>query len=216
MNVALFTMHSERNRALWEITLPNKTEYCDRQKYELVLDPCSFVVPPGWERLSSIQALLISGKYEWVWWLGSDCLITNLTTRLEPLMEGAPALVLAYDAQQNQGDSILFRACEQSVHLLQRMQNKFAVLKNHVWAEQQALEDLIPEFREHIKIVPQRSMNSFEYNNYLCLGGKYAERQDAFGNDGNWQPGDFVFHCPGLPMWRKAELLEQHVPLIVR
>ena len=62
------------------------------------------------------------------------------------------------------------------------------------WAEQQVIIDTAADLSSIVKIVPQRDMNSYVQAPY-----DYCDvRTDVLGNSGEWQPGDWIVHYPGL------------------
>lgn len=73
----------------------NKTEYCRRHGYHLEFiygirkkfqDPKSHAGGFSWSRLEHLAEMLESGIYEWVWTVGADTLVTNMSSRLEDII----------------------------------------------------------------------------------------------------------------------------------
>ena len=80
------------------------------------------------------------------------------------------------------------------------------------WAEQQVIIDSIEEFQSIVKIVPQRYMNS-----YIQAPYDYCDvRTDVFGNSGEWEPGDWILHLPGLHKPVRIAVVEQITKFIVK
>ena len=76
----------------------NKREYCLRHGYHLETihsirpkfnDPSSHAGGFTWSRLEHMAEMVESGKYDWVWVVGADTLITNLTIKLEDIIAEA-------------------------------------------------------------------------------------------------------------------------------
>lgn len=76
----------------------NKADYCKQHGYDLVLcralnraysNPRSHASGFSWSRLAMMLQLVESGKYEWVYCVGCDTMITNFRTKLEDLVEYA-------------------------------------------------------------------------------------------------------------------------------
>lgn len=73
----------------------NKREYCQRHGYHLELfcsifpqhqDKLSHAGGYTWSRLEHLLGMVQSGKYEWIWTVGGDTLITNFTIKLESII----------------------------------------------------------------------------------------------------------------------------------
>jgi hypothetical protein len=71
----------------------NKREYCERHGYTLLIprtinpkyvDPQSHAGGFSWSRLEYLRDSLLN--YEWVWTVGADTLITNMTKKLEGII----------------------------------------------------------------------------------------------------------------------------------
>lgn len=86
-SLALFTIHI------------NKSQYCKRHGYHLEVvssirekfkDPNTHAGGFSWSRLEHMAEMVESGKWDWVWCVGCDTLITNMTIKLESII--SPAL----------------------------------------------------------------------------------------------------------------------------
>lgn len=221
MRIALYTMHSDATLGeMAAITVPNKVEYCRRNGYDYLQVPFTGECHPwpGYDRIPYLIALLKSGAYDWIFWLGCDALITNLSIKLEELTDRNCGMVIATDALEVQMDSFLVQPKVGGIELIEE-----------IWStrdgnhgpnyEQSNLARKIEtkQFRSVVKLVPQRVMNSFNYSLYpASWGARYGTGTDRLGTNGQWQPGDFVFHVPGKELSRKISELKAKVPSIVR
>lgn len=220
MRFCLYTMHAPSLAEMSAMTVPNKIEYCQRHGYSYFQEPYTGAMWPGFERLPPLIGLLKSKLFDWVFWLGTDCLITNLNQKLESIaaLDPRAGLVISVDAFDLQMDAFLVRASDsRAIALLERV---FDMRHNPpgTHEEQSSLSSIFrqPEFGDCVKLMPQRVMNSFEYRLYPELGGKYLTGTDMLGTHGEWVRGDFVFHVPGRPLGTKLERLRAHIPMIVR
>lgn len=219
MNVCLYTMHSEVTIGkMAALTVPNKLEYCRRHGYAFHWEPWQQAMFPGFERLPVLIHLLRCGYYDWIFWLGTDCLITNLKTRIEDLVDPAHGIILACDFCQIQFDSFLIQRRHGGLEILEEVWNH----RNHPigeWYEQSTLDALMHNYNGTVKIVPQRTLNSYDHRLYADWGEKnhlVPLGQDIYGNDGRWARGDFVFHIPGRPLETKLKALRSKLHQIVR
>lgn len=221
MKFCLYTMHSMATIGqMAEMTVPNKHEYCLRHGYSYHEEPWTNVMFPGFERLPVLIHLLKCGYYDWIFWLGTDALITNLNLKLEDLVDPNYGIVMATDFTQIQMDSFLVQPQHGAVELLEKV---WEHRNNPIgpWYEQSTLDALIqqPPFKGIVKIVPQRKMNAYRhkwYKEWEAINSKVRRRLDCLGTDGEWHPGDFVFHIPGRPLHTKIMALAEVHPMIQR
>lgn len=80
--------------AAWTV-YRNKADYCLRHGYHLEVykgimpefsDPLSHAGGHTWSRMKHMLGLVESGRFEWVWCVGCDTIITNLTIKLESII----------------------------------------------------------------------------------------------------------------------------------
>jgi len=74
--------------------------YTQKHGYHLEFD---WVGDGFWHKLNMIDRLIKQNKYNWIWWIDFDTLITNTTVKLEDLIEES----LATAPDPNQIDMIL-------------------------------------------------------------------------------------------------------------
>lgn len=219
MRICLYTMHSMAIEEMARITVPNKSEYCCRNEYSFIQEPFTGRIHsfPGYERIPCLIDLLTSNMFDWVFWLGCDALITNLGIKLESIIDNSYGMIVATDGNELQMDSFLIQANKGGQKLLERVWDERN--KNHgPYFEQSNLIAQIakPEFSGVVKYVPQRTLNSMQYDLYPDYYGNpnFAKKVDCFGNDGEWHKGDFVFHIPGRPMNTKIDAIKSRINLI--
>jgi hypothetical protein len=66
------------------------------------------------------------------------------------------------------------------------------------------------EFQSIVKIVPQRFMNSYNYQFY-----HYSDHRDKLGIDGNWQIRDWLIHWPAISLEDRLNLTRHYEPYII-
>lgn len=203
-NFCVLVSHSSEYQALADVTVYDVlTAYCHRHGYWLQVQTTfdqkwnAYGHAGGrtWARLDYALALMRAGQFRWIWILGVDAMVTNFRIRLEDIADPAYFLVIAADcAAPVQADSMLFKCCPESMAYIKDVLAGFDALKSHIWVENQRMIDLLPRYRDGIKIVPQRVLNAYDY----ALFPQWTEKKDVFGNDGQWVSGDFVIHYPSL------------------
>ena len=98
-------------------------------------------------------------------------------------------------------DSFLIRNTPEGRGFIDHLQSIEPRLRDHKWEDQQAIIESLYDFKNIIKILPQKDLNAYPtavYNNQSHL--------DMYGNDGTWRPGDWLIHWPGLSIERRIWL----------
>lgn len=206
------------------ITDPAKRRYCKRHGYEFLTptlpgNRCNEEEKYGFKRLVLLVDLLKSNAYDWIWVVGCDVLITNPSIKLESLIDDNFGLVIGTEPGGVGMDSFLIRRARGGLELMERL----LAYRDHPvgGAHEQSTLDSIrseSEVAKVIKVLPQRALNSYKYSTlhqYAFLHPGFVTGTDALGNSGEWQPGDFVLHTPGLPKEdQKIKIFSEVIPLI--
>lgn len=210
----------------------NKMEYAHRHSYkflkrvgevDLHWRGCVHGNGISWDRLAYLWTMMLRyPEVDWFWVVGADTLITNLTIPLASFInvpEKIHFIIAAEWCGPMQADSFLVRNSKEGRDYIQYLIQKFDDYRNHPWVEQQAMIDSLHRYQKIIEILPQRSLNAYDYPLYFNM---YASRKeireckDVFGHDGQWHPGDFLIHFAGLSMAHRVELVKKYLPLIQR
>jgi mannan polymerase II complex MNN10 subunit len=70
------------------LSLSNHAAYAAQNNYDLFVDySVSNSRDVMWGKFDMLQRIIERGGYEWVWWMDFDTLITNMTTRVEDVIE---------------------------------------------------------------------------------------------------------------------------------
>lgn len=229
--ICLFGCHTEAFREMAQTTLyENKAEYAERWGHDLKV---LVGVPPDfndershcngitWARISEALKSARSGDYDWIYVVGGDTLITNLTIPLTTFLDDDFHFIIANDCCEWNADSFFFRCTTAGIGFMEAVLGEYERLKHHSWVEQQAMIELRDRqpWRGIWKVLPQRYINSYNYRLYgadeHCQPAK-REGKDCAGHDGQWQPGDFLIHWPGLSSEVRREQIEKVLPQIVR
>lgn len=204
MNIALCTIHNEAYKDLSDITfLRNKIPYCDKNKYDLIFRDKNFEISNlGFEKINLVNQTLNSNKYEYVMWLGCDALITNFSIKIEDRISKNFDLTISSDSNwQINSDSFIIKNSDRSKDFLNSILNSYSEYINNPFYEQASMIDFInsDRFKNFCSIIPQRMINSYNYFLYGHIP-KMHSKKDFYGNDGDWRPGDFILHWPGVTM----------------
>ncbi len=219
MKISLLTYHSPGISALAELTDAGKAAYCRRRGYDFhsVEVNRGENEALGWKRLHLIQGMLASGDCDWVYYSGADVLLTNHTVALEGIIDDKADFMYTTDALMLNNDSMLFRNSLSTRLFIETVCKMEAEFLNSQYREQGAMWKMITsEANWATKAVrlPQRSINAYNYANYTHLGEPYTSAKDTDGNDGQWQPGDFAIHFPGMYLEQKISQVQDFLPKV--
>jgi hypothetical protein len=224
MKFAMVTAHTSNYNDLAELTWDkNKKRYCERWGYDAIAKTDDFKYPTSqisFERTELIIKLLESGKYDWIHAVGCDTMITNFTITLESLVDEKNHFIIASDCLHINNDSFLARATPECINWLKyvvSVREKYVDYVNaegHRWFDQQAMIDSLDQINPWLKVVPQRVLNSYDYYQYPG-SVPHIYKKDMFGNDGQWQKGDFLIHWPAIGNARRRILAQSMLQQVI-
>ena len=224
MKFCIVTVYTKAIKELGVITVEyNKRKYCEKHGYDLEIrtDPMQFNTKSdfglphfGYEKIAILLELFKTRDYDWVFWCGSDTMITNYNIKLENLIDNNKHFIVANDLWGLNTDCLLVKSSPESIKFLEEIYGTFHTFVDskgvnidtgvrlpdggaRAWAEQGAINDLKDKYKDIIKIVPQKTMNSYLYQMYPSPW--HQKGLDCDGNDGGWSKGDFMLHLPGMP-----------------
>lgn len=196
MKIAILMLYTESWQGIAGVSVPNAAEYCHRHHYDLKLEVYEKEFS-GFEKLHHIKKLL--EKYDAVWPLDCDTLITNHKIRLEDFLAEQDFYITKDYNGVNAGSFIIKKSNRypKLIDFLISCQKY-----EHIYCEQDAIANYIKDDPSNgIKILPHPSINSYLYENYPDIPPQTHEQ-------GQWEIGDFVLHLPGIGMERRMEILK--------
>lgn len=203
---AIVSMYNESHSELGAVTWPNKEAYADKHGYGSYCKTEDFVSNPiHFEKLIIMLDIMnANSDLEWVWWLDNDAIITNDQIRLEDIVDPNYHVIITSDIASLNAGSFMVRNTTQGRSWLEFILSKgMEHYKDNRWPEQQPMTDFYVKFKEIIKVVPQRTMNSYNYNIYRVDG------TDLLDTNGQWENGDFVLHMPAIPNNTRLDIIKQ-------
>ena len=226
MKKAVTTLHTPWSyQELADLTNPNKQRYCDKHGYDFIPHFSNFNFDKyyidknkpigmsnwhgGFEKIGLVLSLLKSGKYDWVFWLGTDTLITNFDIKIEEVIDNDYHFIVANDCNEWNSDSFLARATPEGIAWMEHLDNCTRQYISHVWGEQQAMIEQRDKFKDIIKVVPQELINSYEYSLYSTP--QHQAGRDILGNNGRWTMGHYVVHWPGTSLGHRIQLANKYL-----
>jgi hypothetical protein len=229
---ALISLHNEQYQPLGDKTwTANKVEYAKHHGYAALCKTDNFKegVGIGYQKIHFAKEVLETHpEYEWIWWTGTDTLITNFAVRLEDRVDNSYHFMISVDVNGLNADSFLVRNTPQGRGMIDSILALEEECSKHWDTEQRAMAmvmgvpvpgetpwptspyvHLKEGYDSVVKILPQRFMNSFNYQLY-----HYKDHRDKLGIDGNWQPGDWLIHWPATSLEQRlqlADFYQQHI-----
>lgn len=208
MKFSLISLHSANYQLLADFTwTQNKKKYAKKHNYLNFCKTRNFYnVTWGYEKIWFIRDLLLEHKnIDWFWWTGCDSLITNFNILLENIIDDNYSFIFATDCRNINVDSFLIKNNEKSLTYINHLIEGYSNYSKNPWAEQQAIIDSYQYNYDIIKLVPQKILNSYDYNLY-----KDCQPIDTFGNNGQWEKGDLLIHWPGTSLWDRINLASKY------
>lgn len=189
MRVLLFTSVSSKIAGIAGLTIPNKSAYCMRHGYSLVIDN-----RPYEEAVAATRDLArLLDTYDLVWSLDADAVITDMHQRIEELACLGPHATVCEEGIVpwnviNCG-SMVWRstdATKQLLHAIAGSRSEWAGMPC-IW--QTWLQVHRGSLGDALTVAPLRAFNS-------CVWNKPGGGEGEPGS--HWQPGDFVYHPCGV------------------
>ncbi|KAI9792846.1 MAG: hypothetical protein M1833_001005 [Piccolia ochrophora] len=218
MKIAVASMNTHEN-SFDHIALSNKDYYAKKNDYDFKFD---YEGDGFWHKFKMVENIVAEQKYDWIWWLDFDALITNTTVKLEDIIHEALEghkdpdsvdMILTPDCFPLNAGSMLFRGHTRLLEFVNRCWDCRRAPTNP--SEQDCMLKLI-DANEHGEkdkavFIPQWKMNAF------------PEEVPCFDQTGKgWEPGMFVVHFAGA--WAhmqnstdaKGELMSKYSLEIIR
>jgi hypothetical protein len=220
---AVLALHSPRYAELARKTLfQNRVEYCKTHGYlpifREVADPANDQERHqvlGFGRLHEVlRAFSDNHAIEWIWVADIDGMVTNMKKALPIAEAGTHDLLITADCHGINAGSILIKNSRSAKDYL-----RFILDHKNQWEHEQRAFQRTYEYSTHtVGIAQQRVMNSYDYRLY-AEALKRTSEYPALGYehlvvDGQWQPGDFFIHWPGLSLEQRLQqqkIFEQEV-----
>ena len=218
MKICITSINKDNYNELSAITWPNKVEYAKRHGYDHYLKTEETMLNNGlvigFEKIYYILNMLSHHEdYDWIWHVGCDTLVMNYEKKIEDVISLATndeSFIVATDWNGINMDSFLVKNSPKGKKLLE---DCFAshVLYNHRWFfEQQFFWDNYETLKQHIKIVPQRTMNSFLAKELYPQENPF----DTLGTSSQYVDGDLLLHLPGIPLANRIDILSKFLSIV--
>ncbi|RPA80480.1 hypothetical protein BJ508DRAFT_129948 [Ascobolus immersus RN42] len=225
LRFAIATFITKQESYMW-LSLSGKHEYAKRHGYDFHVDYSLGQRDKDklmWHKMVMLEELTATGKYDWIWWIDFDSLITNTSVTLQSIVESSLAMV--HPARRDEIDMFLTADCFplNAGSMLFRATPRIYPFTKRVWRcsethphynEQTCIMDLVLNNTwhdgDHAFFVPQYTINAFPPE-IRCY--------DKHGKA--WEKGMFMVHFPGAWAHLKDQedpygfLMRKYAPLIV-
>jgi len=222
--VLVYTLFDEKYYELANITVPNKIEYCEKYGYYFNYREKKFLYSSlGFEKIYRVLDFLQNDQCDLLYWCGVDTVITNYGVQITELVDDKHDLFICGDANGLNADSFIIKNTDTAKNLLadilqyQLQNNAKYEQEDRYLNEQEVMVELITnKYKDSSLILPQRVMNSYDYSQYPTyhFGDHFKDRKDYLGNDGDWQPQDFLIHFAGQSLQGKITLAKYYTQQI--
>lgn len=240
---ALISHHDSKYKPLGDITWnQNKLIYAKRHGYAVHCKTDNFITGKdrspmtGFEKVYFAKEILESHpEYKWIWWTGTDSMITNMNVRIEDRIFNNYHFIIATDVNGINADSWLVKNSSQGHEFLDDVLSLESECLKFWDTEQRAMAltlglpvtgevawmgqtkgdniTLSDKWTDIVKIVPQKYFNSYIYRFY---GDQYPDQRDRLGVDGNWTYGDWLVHWPGTTLDMRLQAANEFQKVIVK
>lgn len=198
--IAVMTFVTEQRSYLY-LSLKNKAHYTRRHGYDFIMEYESHTdrAVVFW-KFDMAERLIKSGKYDWIWWVDFDTIITNTDVKLTDIIDEALRnatnpdeidYLFTHDCNGFNAGSFLVRGHERS---LQFIHDSWAIhdkaKEEHInMSEQDSTVKLMKEDKvsaSRVHVVPQWKLNAFP-SEIACFDDSHRV----------WEHGMFVLHFAG-------------------
>lgn len=231
---ALITLHDKNYQPLADLTWnENKVSYASMHGYaaHALTEGVDNLKEIGYQKIHLAKQILEEHpEYEWIWWTGTDTMITNMGTRIEDRINNNYHFIVSVDVNGINADSFLVRNTPEGRGFIDDILSVKDQAMSRWDTEQWAISHLLGfpgtgepgwpfgddlkitnQYKDVVKIMPQRYMNSFNYLLY-----HYQDHRDRLGWDGNWQLGDWLIHWPATSLEYRIQLANFYKEHVIR
>ena len=202
--ISIMTTCSDAYWGLMDIAGMNKAEYAIRHKYQLIFLKNEMNNALNYqERLMQILGHL--RDCNWLLFMGADTCITNHTIKIEDIIEKYrdSDVIIGEDVNGINNDVMFIKNTIQSLTFFGNILSNFKNFTTDQYG-MQYMESQMPNFK--MTKVHQKLFNAMPYWLY--------DYKDHKG--GQWEKGDFIFHCPGLTNDTRYKVMNKVLKEVVR
>lgn len=215
MTFGIASFNLENYKELADITDSTKLEYCQCHGYNFyALREKKYSKIMGFNKIHyALDLFKQLPKLEWLLFSECDAMITNQTIQIEDKIDNNFHFIVPLDRLGLNSGNFLARNSKEGRAYLQMIIDSEESHASEFYAEQQVITDTYDTYKDIVKIVPQKFMNSYEPQLYI----PYADvSKDIAGNSGVWESGDWIIHWPGVSLQVRLDRAKELSKLIIR
>ena len=219
MNICVLVSYDESYRRMASYTVDlNIKKYCELHGYDLHIDyqeKFSNGKPAQWQKIRAARELIGTGKYDWVFYLDTDCLIMNPNIKLESFIDDECSFILpqhnieAIDTPIPQGNIIssqfFVRNDECGMDILDEIwlaEDNNQIDKFDYEGRQIRIIINNGKYNNRIKLIEEKRLNRFWYVNKPFMHFAFMGI-----NNNVWQEGDFIVHVTTYSAEERIKIL---------
>jgi len=197
----------------------NKIPYCEKHgyNYEISVIDSADLRNIQINKINLISEILNRSEEDsWVWWTGSDLMITNFTIKLESIIDLNYHFIIASDFNGINADSFLARNSEKGRKYIKMIKDRLPTYE--FWdGEQGIIKDTYDEYKNDVvKMVPQKVLNSYDYGFYRPYHQHLEPLCDKLGTVGDWSYGDLAIHWPGTSFEYRINAYDHYSKFVIK
>lgn len=197
---------------LADMITPYWQEYCRKHGYKFHVE---MGIKPGYEDVhssfSKTAQVLDYYKKEMpdaLWVVDFDMLITNFDVMAHQFVSAKHAITITKDINGlNSGSYFLSGFWTTKCELWLKT---VLSLRKYTTSEQHAMWWIAAAYHDDTFYWPHPSFNSIDYAMYPAFEKSYSHEQ------GQWQPGDFLVHLPGMSLSQRIDLFPTYFKHILK
>jgi len=203
--IAITILYSFAWKEVADICVPIAKDYADKNDYIIeALEFPEWKSDSGYNKLDLIKDIFKYNEADVIWSIDCDTLITNHNIKVEQFIDEEHSLFICNDINGINAGSFIIRKTEWSEKFIDYCLGQKG--KQGMYCEQNAFEAFIEnhpsEAKQHIKLLPHPSINSYRYDLYPQFENITSEK------DGNWHEGNLLLHLPAMGTNQRLEILK--------
>lgn len=205
MNLKVVSAYNEKFKEISDLSFPTIESYCLINNFDCnrtLIE--NFEYPSAWFKIKLLIDELKLNKHEYILWIDSDAIIKNQSFKIKEIIDKKKALHISRDFNNINSGVMLWKNCESSLTILEKiwdLKNKYT---NHIWWEQAALIELFERdfknINKNTKIIDQSILNAYEMSYYSNTN-----------KTGNITKDSFICHFPSLTMKTRIKLIKEKI-----
>ena len=191
MNIALINLYDDNYQSMADLTTPIKTAYCEKHGYKFFEKINGFIpnITVGYQKCFWLADLMLEHpEIEWFLHLGTDCLITNHSIKLESFIDNDYHFMVTKDDTGINGENFFIRNTPEGREYIENLKQI-----HPVWNTEEGNmrdDEKNPKWNKITKYLSQSTINSYDHQWY-----PHKKSTDQLGGKLGWEKGSFVLHA---------------------